>query len=103
MTRFFKILIVSQYYYPDITAAAFRIKETADILSSKGHQLTVITAKPHKGIIHSSEKIDDAKVEVIRLPIVKYYGKGKWNYLAHYGSFMVNALFYYIVSFCFGP
>jgi hypothetical protein len=23
----FKILIVSQYYYPDVTAAAFRIKD----------------------------------------------------------------------------
>lgn len=99
MDKFYKILIVSQYYYPDVTAAAFRIKETADILSSKGHQISVITAKPHKGIIHSSKKIDDANVEVIRLPIIKYYGKGKWNYLAHYASFMLNSLFSYIVNF----
>ena len=31
MNKFYNILIVSQYYYPDVTAAAFRIKETADI------------------------------------------------------------------------
>jgi glycosyltransferase involved in cell wall biosynthesis len=99
MDKRYKILIVSQYYYPDVTAAAFRIKETADILCSKGHRVAVITAKPHKGIIHSSGKIDDANVEVIRLPIIKYYGKGKWNYLAHYTSFMCNALFYYLVNF----
>ncbi|TSA12968.1 MAG: glycosyltransferase WbuB [Deltaproteobacteria bacterium] len=99
MDNFYRILIVSQYYYPDVTAAAFRIKETADILSSKGHQISVITAKPHKGIINSSQKIDDANVEVIRLPIIKYYGKGKWNYLAHYASFMLNALFCYTVRF----
>jgi glycosyltransferase involved in cell wall biosynthesis len=99
MEQFLKILIVSQYYYPDVTAAAFRIKETADILSSKGHQITVITARPHKGIISSSEKIDDANVDVIRLPIIKYYGKGKWNYFAHYASFMLNALFYYVINF----
>jgi glycosyltransferase involved in cell wall biosynthesis len=98
MKKFFKILIVSQYYYPDVTAAAFRIKETADILSSQGHQVTVITAKPHKGIIISSETIDNAKVKVIRLPIIKYHGKGKWNYLAHYGFFMAIALFYYMVG-----
>jgi glycosyltransferase involved in cell wall biosynthesis len=98
MNKFYKILIVSQYYYPDVTAAAFRIKETADILSSNGHQINVITAKPHKGIINSSKKIDDANVEVIRLPIIKYYGKGKWNYLTHYASFMFNALFYYLVN-----
>jgi glycosyltransferase involved in cell wall biosynthesis len=99
MNKFFKILIVSQYYHPDVTAAAFRIKETADILSSKGHQISVITAKPHKGIINSSKKYDDANVKVIRLPIIKYYGKGKWNYLAHYASFMLNALFAYLVNF----
>jgi len=99
MDEFYKILIVSQYYYPDVTAAAFRIKETADILSSKGHQISVITAKPHKGIINLTEKIDDANNDIIRLPIIKYYGKGKWNYIAHYASFMLNALFYYIVSF----
>ena len=97
MNKFYKILIVSQYYYPDVTAAAFRIKETGQILSSKGHQVNVITVKPHKGIINSSEKIDDANVEVIRLPIIKYFGKGKWNYLTHYASFMFNALFYYLV------
>ena len=33
------------------------------------------------------------------LPIIKYYGKGKWNYLAHYASFMLNALFCYTVRF----
>jgi glycosyltransferase involved in cell wall biosynthesis len=99
MNNLYKILIVSQYYHPDVTAAAFRIKETADILSSKGHQISVITAKPHKGIINSSKKYDDANVKVIRLPIIKYYGKGKWNYLAHYASFMLNALFAYLVNF----
>jgi glycosyltransferase involved in cell wall biosynthesis len=99
MKKFIKILILSQYYYPDVTAAAFRIKETADILSSKGHQIRVITAKPHKGIIRSSERIDDAKVQVIRLPIIKYYGKGKLNYLAHYASFMLSALIYYLINF----
>jgi glycosyltransferase involved in cell wall biosynthesis len=98
MGKIFNILIVSQYYHPDVTAAAFRIKETADILSSKSHQITVITAKPHRGIIHSTEKVDDTNVDVIRLPIIKYYGKWKWTYLAHYASFMLNALFYYLVN-----
>jgi glycosyltransferase involved in cell wall biosynthesis len=99
MNNFYKILIVSQYYQPDVTAAAFRIKETADILSSKGHKISVITAQPHKGIIHSAKKLDDANIKVMRLPIIKYYGKGKWNYLAHYASFMLNALFAYLVNF----
>jgi glycosyltransferase involved in cell wall biosynthesis len=100
MPKFYKILIISQYYHPDVTAAAFRIKEMADLLSSKGHQISVITAKPHKGIIHSSERIDDGNVEVIRLPIILYQEKGKWNYIAHYASFMLGAIFYYIFRLC---
>jgi glycosyltransferase involved in cell wall biosynthesis len=99
MDKRYKILIVSQYYHPDVTAAAFRIKEMADILSSNGHQIRVITAKPHKGIISSLAKTDDADIEVVRLPIIKYFGKGKWNYLAHYASFMLTAIFYYLVNF----
>lgn len=95
MDKRYKILIVSQYYYPDIAAAAFRIKEMADILSSKGHQISVITAKPHRGIIDLSDKVDDTSIEVTRLPIIKYYGRGKWNFIAHYASFMLGALFHY--------
>jgi glycosyltransferase involved in cell wall biosynthesis len=99
MNKHYKILIVSQYYYPDITAAAFRIKEIADILSLKGHQISVITAKPHKCIIHSTDEIDDANVEVTRVTISKYSGKGKWDYIAHYASFLLNGLCHYIVKF----
>lgn len=99
MNYFYNILIVSQYYHPDVTAAAFRIKEMADILASKGHKITVISAKPHKGIIQSSGEIDDGNVKAIRLPIILYYGKGKWNYILHYASFMLNTIFYFILNF----
>ena len=43
------ILILSQYYAPDVTAAAFRIRETADLLAERGYKITVITAVPHRG------------------------------------------------------
>jgi len=43
-----KILVVAQYYRPDITAAAFRIAETVDLLSEAGHAVTVITSEPHR-------------------------------------------------------
>lgn len=43
-----KILIISQYYRPDITAAANRITDTADLLQSYGHDVVVVTAIPHK-------------------------------------------------------
>jgi glycosyltransferase involved in cell wall biosynthesis len=85
-------LILSQYYYPDVTAAAFRIKETVDILTARGHRVTVIAAEPHRGETGLSGPLDDGKAAVIRVPIRKTDGTGKWNYIRHYLSFMGNAL-----------
>ncbi len=43
-----KILIICQYFPPDITAAAFRIFDTARLLEANGHEVHVITARPHR-------------------------------------------------------
>ncbi|HEY9068718.1 MAG TPA: glycosyltransferase family 4 protein [Candidatus Ozemobacteraceae bacterium] len=86
-----RILVMSQFYYPDITAAAFRIKETVDLLVAKGYRVHVIAARPHKAQI-AGERIDDGPVQVSRVPIIPYAGKGKWNYIAHYLSFMAAAI-----------
>ena len=89
-----KILIVTQYYHPDITACAFRMKETADILAARGHSVEVICAVPHRGWEESPggaaspKAIDDGKVPAHRVPIVPLAGRGKINFLAHYTSFM---------------
>ncbi|MFZ2961438.1 MAG: glycosyltransferase family 4 protein [Candidatus Ozemobacteraceae bacterium] len=86
------ILIVTQYYYPDITAAAFRLKETADLLAARGHKVSVIAAVPHRG--HADGKpaafasIDDGMLNVTRVPIVSLAGRGKANFILHYTSFM---------------
>lgn len=87
-----KVLIISQFYYPDVTAAAFRIKETADLLVQKGYAVHVIAGEPHKGKA-GDEKTDDANVKVTRVPLIKYSGKGKWNYILHYLSFMFGAIY----------
>jgi glycosyltransferase involved in cell wall biosynthesis len=91
------ILIVSQFYAPDITAAAFRIKETAEILAGLGHPVTVLTAEPHKGEAAANRPpagrpAADGPVRVIRVPITKYTGGGTRDYLTHYVSFLVNAV-----------
>lgn len=85
-----KILIVSQFYYPDITACAFRIHETAKFLADMGHEIHIIGGEPHKG--NSGEEInDDPRLKVLRVPIYKNVG-GKWNYIRHYLSFMFGAI-----------
>ncbi|MGM0599433.1 MAG: glycosyltransferase family 4 protein [Candidatus Rifleibacteriota bacterium] len=86
-----KILIISQFYYPDVTACAFRIKETAEWLSNQGLEVHVIAGEPHKGQIDNKE-IDDGNIKVTRVPLFKYEGGGKWNYIRHYLSFMLGAI-----------
>ncbi|MBF0501604.1 MAG: glycosyltransferase family 4 protein [Candidatus Riflebacteria bacterium] len=89
-----KILIVAQYYHPDITAAAFRIKETADLLAARGHQVSVIAAVPHRGHVEaaSAASIDDSRLRVTRIPIYPLSGRGKAEFLLHYTSFMLLSM-----------
>ena len=63
-----KILVVSQYYRPDITAAAFRIAETVDILAAIGHELTVITSEPHRAQAPAAPRGDRATRESRPMP-----------------------------------
>jgi len=42
-----KILIVSQYYWPEDFAAGVYIRELAEALVVRGHEVTVLTAFPH--------------------------------------------------------
>jgi len=87
-----KILFISQFYYPDITAAAFRIKETVDYFCSRGHKVYVIGAVPHRGFAADAIIVDDGRAKVARIPILPHHGAGKWNFIAHYLSFMFGAI-----------
>jgi len=88
-----KILILSQYFYPDITAAAFRIGETADLLLHKGHDVRVITANPHKAQAQNAEGSHAVPEEKIYRARVKQIQKsGLLDYLLHYVSFMLGGM-----------
>ncbi len=86
-----KVLIVTQFYYPDVTACAFRMQETAKLLSQMGCEVHVVAGEPHKGQIEG-QQIDDGQIKVSRVKLLKYAGHGKWNYIAHYLSFMFGAI-----------
>ncbi len=87
-----RLLIVSQFYHPDITAAAFRIKETGDLLAARGHAVHVIAGEPHKARAAGEGPLDDGRIKVTRVPLAKAEGKGTWNYIRHYLSFMTGAI-----------
>lgn len=85
------ILIVSQYYAPDITAAAFRISETAALLRLRLHDVKVITTEPHKSEMTFARQADAAE-GVHRVPVAAYAGGGLVAYLVQYLSFVARAI-----------
>ena len=84
-----RILVISQFYAPDITAAAFRISETAGLLRQDA-DVKVIAAVPHKALAANGSAVDEQGV--MRVWIRPYEGGGPINYILHYLSFVVTAI-----------
>tara|TARA_Y100000739_G_scaffold227964_1_gene238606 strand:+ start:431 stop:1657 length:1227 start_codon:yes stop_codon:yes gene_type:complete len=89
-----KLLIVSQYYWPE----HFLINEIAKLLVSKGHEVFVLTGKPNypKGEIFkgydffsiSEQKINN--INVIRVPIIPRFSS-YFTLFLNYISFVISA------------
>ena len=82
-----KILVISQFYTPDITAAAFRICESVDLLRAQGHDVKVITSHPHKALA-AGDGVDRSEGDVYRVELASAQGGGMRRYLQHYMSFV---------------
>jgi glycosyltransferase involved in cell wall biosynthesis len=90
-----RILVISQYFPPDITAAAFRIGDAVEYFLRNGHEVRVITAQPHKGIIKSKSAEHDflKDVSISKSKIASIGNGGLWRYLWHYFSFVAGCLY----------
>ena len=88
-----KILILTQFFPPDITAAAFRLGDTANLLAQNGHEVKVLAGIPHKGEVKTDDENGgiDTKVDVLRCQINPLNGQGIKAYLAHYLSFVKSS------------
>ena len=88
-----KVLIVAQYFPPDITAAAFRIYDMARLLEAQGHEVHVITTYPHRASSNSRrpEAYDGDISGVWRTRVTPFTGGGFLDYVRHYASFMVGS------------
>ena len=89
-----KILLITQFFAPDITAAAFRLTDFARLLVKRDHEVQVITAYPHKAQV---EAIDDAAfesegIQISRCHIQDVVGSGARAYLTHYMSFVRGSI-----------
>ncbi|MCF0105913.1 MAG: glycosyltransferase family 4 protein [Holdemanella sp.] len=89
-----KILIVSQYYYPE----QFQINEIAPELVNRGHEVTVLTGLPNypKGEIYPGYENGQKRDEVVNgVHIIRVEEhprkKGGKNLILNYLSFMNNA------------
>ena len=88
-----RVLVISQFYTPDITAAAFRVSETVALMRAGGFDVRVIAAEPHKAQSVSAPTASPiARDDTIRVPIRAYRGGGASSYLAHYLSFVSRAI-----------
>lgn len=90
-----RILIVSQYFYPE----EFKINDLAKDFVERGHQVSVLTGKPNypKGEYYEGYQYDGivkedyCGAEVIRVPLRKRGAGGGKNLALNYLSFVINA------------
>ena len=86
-----KVLVVSQYFWPE----TFRVNEIVSELSSRGHEVTVLTGRPNypEGVVHpdyvaAPERFSTyAGAPVLRLPL-RPRGTGNVSLLLNYWSFV---------------
>jgi glycosyltransferase involved in cell wall biosynthesis len=91
-----KILLLTQYYPPELGAAQERLAAYADYLVEAGHTVTVLTAYPSYQMQRRAATACEAEewrngVRVRRVPTVRAFGPGFTPRLASFLSFMAAA------------
>lgn len=92
-----RILVISQYYYPE----QFRINDICKELVKRGHRVTVLTGIPNYpegkyykgyGLFKKRKDIKDG-VDIIRIPIIPR-GKNSIMLMLNYISFVISGFFW---------
>lgn len=95
-----KILIVTVYYPPVISSLSVMMKEVAEDLCDKGHEVTLATSKPHSDLNLTKDQLDtqykifsiENKVRVIRVPTPPL--KSKFYIIRGLVQFLLPYIFY---------
>jgi len=87
-----KVLLITQYFLPDINAASFRMNDLYHALLKEGFDVTVITAEPQK--YTAGEGQESANIH--RLSLSKVKKKSFIRYLENYFGFMFKSAFHAI-------
>lgn len=90
-----RILILSQYYWPE----TFRITDLAQGLKARGHELTVLTGMPNYpggrffsgyGALGPASEVHDG-IAIRRVPLVPRFAGRGWQLALNYLSFALSA------------
>jgi hypothetical protein len=77
------VLLLTQYFEPDITAGAFRMTTLYEYLLTRGHEVDVITVMSQKDLTGSA--VQDGRVHRVR--VAPKSSNSKSAYARHYMSF----------------
>jgi colanic acid biosynthesis glycosyl transferase WcaI len=93
-----RILVLTQYFAPEVGASQARLSGMTSALREQGHELEVVTGlpnyptgsipSPYRGVLFKREQVDG--VRVIRTPIYPASGIG-FRRVANYASFALSA------------
>ena len=86
-----KILLLNQCFYPDVVSTAQHLTDLATALSSRGHEVTVITSD--RGYDDPAVRFKRRErwkgIEIIRIPSLAFGKNGRWRRVFNFGSFML--------------
>lgn len=88
-----RILVISQYSPPDVTAAAFRIGESISLLKEMGHDVKIITATPHKSDIAGTQEDPYTADDCIRIKVNTLVNRSARAHIEQYLGFAIRSFF----------
>jgi glycosyltransferase involved in cell wall biosynthesis len=89
------VLLITQYFPPDITAASFRMGDLCQSLASEGYKVTVVTSYPHRVLVReeSAHAHEVAGIAIHRTKVLAIGRGGVVRYVAHYLSYAISTIF----------
>lgn len=93
------VLLITQYFYPDITAAAFRMYELFKYLQNEGFHVEVITTFPHRVSTVNTENFTNIHRIKVHYTLPK---NSRFKYILYYAEFPFKSTLYILKNRFFG-
>ncbi len=86
-----KVLLLNQCFYPDVVSTAQHLTDLATALSSRGHEVIVVTSdRGYDDPAVRFKRYERWKgIEIIRIPSLSFGKNGRWRRAFNFGSFLL--------------